>query len=114
MRALSIKEPWASLIASGEKTIETRTWKTNYRGPLLVCASKRPKRVLSGCAIAVVELVDCRPMVRADEGAARCNYYYGAYAWELKNVRQIKPFSVEGKLGLFNVDYTPAPAGREE
>ncbi len=40
MKALSIHQPWASLIAEGHKTIETRTWKTNYRGPLAVHASK--------------------------------------------------------------------------
>ena len=43
MKALSIKEPWATLILEGKKTIETRTWKTNYRGEILLCASKNPK-----------------------------------------------------------------------
>ncbi len=38
MKALSIKQPWAHYIASGQKTIETRTWETKYRGPLLICA----------------------------------------------------------------------------
>lgn len=42
MKALSVKQPWAELIASGVKTIETRTWYTSYRGPLLICSSKRP------------------------------------------------------------------------
>lgn len=31
VKALSVKEPWASLIASGQKTIETRRWRTSYR-----------------------------------------------------------------------------------
>ena len=43
MKAVSVKQPWASLIAEGNKTIETRTWPTNYRGDLLICASKKPK-----------------------------------------------------------------------
>lgn len=41
MKALSIRQPWASLIAEGYKTIELRTWKTNYRGPLAIHASKQ-------------------------------------------------------------------------
>jgi ASCH domain. len=44
MKAISLKEPWASLMLEGKKTIETRVWKTNYRGKLLLCASKNQKR----------------------------------------------------------------------
>lgn len=40
MKAISLWEPWASLIATGAKKIETRHWKTDYRGDLLICASK--------------------------------------------------------------------------
>lgn len=103
MKALSVKEPWASLIASGEKTMETRTWKTSYRGDLLICASQRPPSPVSGCAVAIVELIDCRPMVQGDELWAKCRIYPGAYVWVFRNVRTIKPFPVKGKLGLFNV-----------
>ncbi len=39
MKALSIKEPFATLIANGDKTIETRSRKTNYRGELFIHAS---------------------------------------------------------------------------
>lgn len=41
VRALSLWEPWASLMATGAKTIETRHWPMSYRGPLLICAAKR-------------------------------------------------------------------------
>ena len=41
VRALSLWEPWASLMATGAKSIETRPWTTSYRGPLLICAAKR-------------------------------------------------------------------------
>lgn len=41
MRALSLWQPWASAIASGAKTIETRSWSTDYRGPLAIHAAKR-------------------------------------------------------------------------
>ncbi len=40
MKALSLWEPWASLIRTGAKTIETRSWPTNYRGKLLLCAGR--------------------------------------------------------------------------
>jgi hypothetical protein len=39
VRCLSIRQPWASLIALGEKRIETRSWRTHFRGPLLIHAS---------------------------------------------------------------------------
>lgn len=40
MKALTLYQPWASLIACGVKTIETRSWATSYRGPLLIHAAK--------------------------------------------------------------------------
>lgn len=39
--ALSVLQPWASLLAVGAKQIETRSWFTPYRGPLAIHASKR-------------------------------------------------------------------------
>lgn len=38
MRALTIRQPWATLIARGEKTIETRSWRTSYRGEVAIHA----------------------------------------------------------------------------
>ncbi len=40
MKALSLMQPWASLLSIGAKTHETRGWSTKYRGPLLIHASK--------------------------------------------------------------------------
>lgn len=88
MKVLSIKEPHASLLLSPYKNIETRSWKTNYRGPLLLHASKtmpsanghpeiltlidlyknwaketgRRTYFLSGFIYARAELVDCVQM----------------------------------------------------
>lgn len=39
MRVLTVRQPWASLIALGVKTIETRSWSTDYRGPLAIHAA---------------------------------------------------------------------------
>lgn len=41
MKAISLWQPWASLIMLGTKSIETRSWSTAYRGPLLIHAAKR-------------------------------------------------------------------------
>jgi len=106
MKALSIKQPWANMIASGKKTIETRTWRTNYRGPLLIVSSRTPRIEPAGYALAVAELIDCRPMTKDDEEKACCQIYPRAQAWVLTNIRRIDPFPVNGKLGLYDVDFT--------
>ena len=40
MKAITIMQPWASLIAIGEKTFETRSWPTKHRGPIAIHAGK--------------------------------------------------------------------------
>jgi hypothetical protein len=45
MKALTIKQPWASLIARGIKDVENRTWRTNYRGRIYIHASANKKLV---------------------------------------------------------------------
>lgn len=40
MKAITIKQPWATLIALGEKKFETRSWQTKYRGPIAIHAGK--------------------------------------------------------------------------
>ena len=40
MKALSLLQPWATLVVMGLKQIETRSWQTAHRGPLLIHASK--------------------------------------------------------------------------
>lgn len=42
MKTISLLQPWASLIAVGAKTLETRSWQTSYHGPLAIHASKKP------------------------------------------------------------------------
>ncbi len=112
MKAISIKQPWAFLIASGEKTIETRVWFTRYRGDLLIVSSLKPVPGLVlgrhgekvyGKALCVAKLVDCRPMVEADQDAAMCEVYDKAFSWVLEDIRPIKPFAVKGQLGIYEV-----------
>lgn len=40
MKAITIRQPWASLIAFGDKIYETRSWPTKYRGPIAIHAGK--------------------------------------------------------------------------
>ncbi|MCT8136708.1 2-oxoglutarate dehydrogenase E1 [Anaerobacillus sp. CMMVII] len=52
MKVLSMIQPWASLFVLREAQYETRTWKTNYRGPLAIHTSKKiNKAVCSHVAI---------------------------------------------------------------
>lgn len=44
MKAITIWQPWASLLASGKKKYETRGWPTSYRGPIAIHAAKRQVR----------------------------------------------------------------------
>ena len=121
MKVLSVRQPWASLITAGLKTIETRSWKPNYRGDFLLCSSQktddlswlpyetrapilRPATKIEfprGQALAVVTLTDCRPMTKADEVAAMVPYQEGLWAWQLEDVRPLKPFPVKGQLRLW-------------
>lgn len=41
MKALTLTQPWATLVAIGAKAVETRSWRTPYRGPLAIHAAKR-------------------------------------------------------------------------
>lgn len=45
MKALTLWQPWASLVALGVKTIETRSWSTSYRGPLAIHAAKTTRGI---------------------------------------------------------------------
>ena len=132
MKAISLWQPFASLIAAGHKTIETRRWPTSHRGDLLICAAQRrmgfeelylmasmertsreiPRPIPYGQALAIVRVVGCRRMVEADEDAACCDLYSGAWAWLLEDIRKIAPFPVRGKQMFFHVEL-PATAEGE-
>ena len=101
---LSLHQPWANMIASREKTIETRMWYTAYRGPLLICSTKKPAIDPSGCAIALVDLIEVRLMCLTDEFAACCGWENGRYAWILENIRPCNNIPVRGRQKLFTVD----------
>lgn len=112
MKALSLTQPYANFIRDGIKTLETRKWKTNYRGPLLICSTKQKVRnslgdIMEprGMAICIVDVIGCWPMTKEDEDAACIELYDKAWAWEINNLKVIEPFPVKGQLKIFNVDY---------
>lgn len=117
MKLLSVRQPWAALLLNGQKTIETRTWATKYRGRLGVHAGLQldrygplhrfpdPSLLLRGAVIGAVELVDCRPMTAADADAALCHFRPGLFAWVVRNGAFFPhPVPTKGKLGLWEGD----------
>ncbi len=105
MKAISLHQPWASWITEGEKTIETRTWPTNYRGDLLIVSTRKPKYLdyPLGQALCIVSVVGCRVMTVMDEKEAMCLWSFPRYAWLLENLRRIDPFPVRGSQGFYEV-----------
>ena len=107
MKALSIDPEYTHYIFTGEKTIECRTWKTNYRGPLLICATKTPvPGCISGHAYFTVDLTGIEEFKEEHLDAAMIPEMpdVKCYAWHLENVDPIYPIKVRGKQGLFDVD----------
>lgn len=125
MRALSVKQPWAFWIATGQKTVEMRSWKTDYRGPILICASAQrdgdfdkldPEYFPLGCAICVVTLTDIVPMTAAmadaampyDDNSDCKDEDFPGYGWFLSEPKVIcPPFPVKGKLHFYDVEIPP-------
>ena len=45
MKAITIWQPWAEMVAAGIKQNETRSWPTKYRGPIAIHAAKKSIQV---------------------------------------------------------------------
>ena len=130
MKAITIKEPYATLIKEGLKEYEFRTWKTNYRGEILIHAGKSSNKEAldrfkylnldysNGKIIAKAKLTDCilvddnfrKKYLKKDK-----NVYHNLlkndgkklYAFKIENVEVIKPIKINGKLSLWeykNID----------
>lgn len=106
MKAISLKPEWALPVMLGVKTIECRTWKTDYRGPLLICASaSKVPGCISGHALCTVNLLDIEPFKPEHlDDALIDDAPAGAYAWRIELADWIEPFTVKGKLHLYDVD----------
>ena len=130
MKVLSIKEPYATLIKEKKKLIETRSWKTNYRGEIYIHASKvkinnkdiRIQELLElipnikmsyGNIICKCILKDCIYMdenfleeIKNNSQEYICGYYeLGRYAWVLELIEVLElPIPAKGRLGIWNYE----------
>lgn len=129
MKVLSLTEPFATLILNGSKCIETRSWKTSYRGELYIHASstkisKKDKDDIElmqllkgsnlnfGYIVCKCNLVDCIYMTKEYVEQIKNNNYQeyicgeyreGRYAWILENIIPIEiPIKAKGQLSIWN------------
>ena len=111
MKALTIHPLFACGIAFGLKTIEVRTWRTDYRGDILITSSgKLLHDTIPGHALCIARLDDVRPIKRKDAEFAMmrpADINLNCFAWCLSDIRLIKPVPVKGKLSLWNCDIEP-------
>jgi|GEM_PF-1917075 len=121
LKAISLWQPWAIAIALSLKTWETRSWKTHYRGLLVICAAQKTSRkqqetyvrichqhhidlkthpwsqLPRGCAIALVKLTDCvlitEELIAQQSETERSlgDWQPGRYAWKLEQLRFLNP-----------------------
>lgn len=127
MKVITIKQPFASLIAAGIKEYEFRTWKTKYRGEILIHAGKGiDKKAMkkfecygldypSGAIIARVNLTDCvtvddkfRNVLKEKNELVYSSIVkhteWNGYGFKLENVTKIDPIPAKGKLSIWEYD----------
>lgn len=129
MKTITIKQPFATLIAEGLKEYEFRTWRAKYRGELLIHAGlgvdkKAMKRYEhlnleypQGVIIAKCNMTDCvevddklkdelekkNPLVY--HGIIKKNSTWEGYGFKLENIEKIDPIPAKGKLSFWDYDY---------
>lgn len=110
MRVLTVRQPWAWLIINSTKLTENRSWRTNYRGPVLIHAGKQldprgfsyaaslgidvPDDLPRGVILGHVQLVD---VVRDSDSIWA---EPGCFHWVLENPVSIEPIPYRGGQGL--------------
>lgn len=128
MKALTICQPYASLICNGQKRIENRSWPTNYRGPLLIHAGKNkdwlktwnvrrdgqlPHPLPMGAVVGLAKLVACYhlPSIRQNKIQLPQQHSWiphhrhteGPALWVLEDVQRLRePIPWNGKQGLWD------------
>ena len=127
MKALTLTQPWATAVARGVKSIETRSWATGYRGWLAIHAAKGwevddrqfaleeayahlglfPEQYPRACIVAIAKLVKVLPVEDVDASAVEelfGNFDPGRFAWFLEDVTAIPlPVNCRGAQGLWNL-----------
>jgi ASCH domain len=122
IKAISLHQPWASLIASQHKHYETRSWPISYRGTIAIHAAKKfhndhrllrllgitESEVPLGAVVAIASLTDCIQMdanfIASQSGTEQMcgNWSIGRWAWKLENIQAIEPISQRGYQGLWD------------
>lgn len=122
MKVLTIKEPWATLVINGYKKYEFISWKTNYRGKILIHAGKSTDKeafsrvkdynleINNGSIIGECNITDCilvdeefDKKLRQSNPIVYKNNHVGMYAWKLEKViKYDKVIATKGKLGLWD------------
>lgn len=128
MKVITVKQPFASLIAAGIKCYEFRTWKTKYRGEILIHAGKGVNKKAmekykcynleypSGAIIAKAKITDCvliddeaRDMLNKANSLVYSSVIndreWVGYGFKIEDVKQIEPIPINGKLSLWDYDY---------
>lgn len=125
MKAITLTQPWASLVALGWKSVETRGWSTAYRGPLAIHAAKGwprvarefaateralgrlPERLPLGAVVCIVTLArieraeDLAPSLTGLERLLG-DYGRGRFGWVLQLEYVLpEPLPARGALGLW-------------
>lgn len=115
--ALSVRQPWAWLIVHGFKDVENRTWRTNFRGRVLIHAGKTfglserlaaaqvahefgidiPDTLPLGGIVGCVEIFDC--VTQSDSRWFRED----EFGWLLRNADEMPFTPLKGRQGFFNV-----------
>src|SRR5689334_8116307 len=122
MKALTIRQPWAELIVSGQRAFEVRSWKPDYTGWILVHAGKRldeeAMRRLNirahdlalGAIIGKVRIDACIEFTEQSWENLRPQhmewsaYRPGMFGWHLSEATKFQqPISWSGSLGLFEI-----------
>lgn len=123
MKVITLKQPWATLVAEGLKKYEFRSWKIGYRGEILIHAGKGvdsqymkkfehlnltyPKSKI----VAKVVIEDCieltdeinKKIIEENELVYGNNQHRTGYAWKLTNIKKISSDKeLKGKLGIWN------------
>jgi activating signal cointegrator 1 len=121
MKAITIYEPWASLILEGYKKYETRPWNTKHRGWIAIHASLRPMEEWNklemqrlgitvepkyGQIIALAWLESSKPATRAGKTLLEQNlgdFSAGRYEWKFRTVVKIVPIKCRGLQRIWKV-----------
>ena len=102
MKAVTICQPYADMIARGEKPIENRTWPTAYRGPLAIHAgtsrawleaddeAERPGMAF-GAIVATAQLVDCVRVAELPPELRNHHEANGPWCWILTGIEPLEP-----------------------